>query len=460
MQTPEQTGAVARQLTYTGTLLMALAISMRLSLAQSTPLGLTTLYSFGGGADGEVPVAGLVADQNGTLYGTTSAGGNTNCTGPVAGCGTVFALAPPATSGGAWTKTTLYSFLGGTDGANPQAGLVIGNNGAALYGVTLNGGGCSYFGGNCGTVFELAPSAPGGPWIETVLHRFAGGADGLSPQGGLTLGQNGVLYGTTYYGGSSGQGLGSVYELIPPSAPGGTWTETVLYGFAEPGLGYYPVGTLALGSDHALYGVTLYGGSDTQGTVFRLEPPSVSGGTWTESVLHSFLSGADGSRPQAGVVFAPNGALYGTTLDGGSPSGHGTVFELAPPSGTPAGGAWSESILHVFTVFHDGVLPYGSVVSGPTGVLYGTTFEGGHTDSACPKGCGTVFSLEPPAASGGAWTATVLHRFTSQNGDGANPQSSLVFGANQVLYGTTDYGGVNPACSPSGSCGTVFQLMP
>lgn len=451
MQT-QPTGASLRLLAFAG-MLLALAIAMPTSFAQTASSGLTTLYSFAGGADGDAPVGSLAADHNGILYGTTSAGGSPNCTVPVSGCGTVFALKPPTAPGGVWTKTTIYSFQGGTDGANPQSGLVIGNNGFAFYGVTINGGGCSYFGGNCGTVFELARSGPGGLWTETVLHRFTGGADGLSPEGGLTLGANGVLYGTTYYGGSSGLGLGTVFELTPPSAPGGTWTESVIFSFTQPGRGYYPTGSLVLGGNHALYGVTQNGGTSSQGAVFRLEPPTAPGGPWTETTLHDFIGGSDGSTPLGGVVFGSNGALYGTTRYGGSPSGHGTVFELAPPSGTAAGGPWSETVLHTFTSFPGGHAPYSALVVGSTGVLYGTTFSGGRTDPGCQGGCGTVFSLTPPAVSGGVWTATVLHRFTNENGDGAGAQAALIFGANQLLYGVTDHGGSN-------NSGTVFQLKP
>ena len=126
------------------------------------------------------------------------------------------------------------------------------------------------------------------------------------------------------------------------------------------------------------------------------------------------------------------------------------MYELAPPR-TQAGGVWAEAILHVFTGFNDGRAPSGSLAIGATGALYGTAFWGGYGEPSCARGCGTLFALSP--ATGSKWTLSVLHRFTAQNGDGANPQSTLVPGAGQMLYGTTDYGG-------TAGFGTVFQLQP
>lgn len=176
-------------------------------------------------------------------------------------------------------------------------------------------------------------------------------------------------------------------------------------------------------------------------------------------VLHSFGGVGDGTKPQAGPVFGQNGALYGSTEYSLVPSGRGMVYELMPPASGSAAVPWAETILHVFPGYHSGGAPYGGVALGPNGAVYGTTFWGGNTEPepACRSGCGTIFSLSPPAAAGGAWTANVLHRFTSLNGDGANPQSSLIFGINHMLYGTTDYGGGSAACS---SCGTVFEMKP
>ncbi|HEV8016311.1 MAG TPA: choice-of-anchor tandem repeat GloVer-containing protein [Stellaceae bacterium] len=204
-----------------------------------TPRGVeTVLYSFTGGADGGYPVDGLIADKAGNLYGTTGAGGATapsGCGG--AGCGAVFELSPPASPGGAWTETVIYSFLGGTNGNDPAAGLLAKKaplTGAveALYGTTYEGGDLACNSGydaglGCGTVYELTPPAsPGGAWTETVLHAFAGSPDGAVPSAPLIFKGSAHLLGTTIFGGTGaapncGQfggisGCGTVFEVTTP----------------------------------------------------------------------------------------------------------------------------------------------------------------------------------------------------------------------------------------------------
>ena len=162
----------------------------------------TILYAFPGGSDAAYPVAGLIADQNGNLFGTTYGGGN-------AALGTVFKL---TTSG---EETVLYSFKGGSDGANPFARLAEDASGN-LYGTTWGGGGNGCNGGGCGTVFRVAPDG-----AEAVLHSFAGGSDGFGPYAGVTLDASGNLYGSTLYGGGSGcsgNGCGLVFRLAPGGA--------------------------------------------------------------------------------------------------------------------------------------------------------------------------------------------------------------------------------------------------
>lgn len=133
----------------------------------------SVVYSFAGGNDGAGPEAGLIVDQNGVFYGTTAAGGGTGCAPQSAGCGTAFSLTPPATPGGTWTETVLHSFVGEPDGAAPKAALLAGKGGV-LYGATSSGGAS-----NAGIVFELTPpSTPGGPWTESILYSFTGGVDG------------------------------------------------------------------------------------------------------------------------------------------------------------------------------------------------------------------------------------------------------------------------------------------
>jgi uncharacterized repeat protein (TIGR03803 family) len=159
----------------------------------------------------------------------------------------------------------LYGFgTHANDGSLPQAGLVIGPTGV-LYGTTEYAGGPP----TLGTVFSLSPPAlPDEPMVETVLHAFTG-PDGANPASTLVLAPNGARYGTTEYGGANG--LGVVFELAPPASPGGSWTETVLHSFAGLADGESPNG-LALGPDGTLYGTTNLGGASNYGTVFSLTP--------------------------------------------------------------------------------------------------------------------------------------------------------------------------------------------
>jgi uncharacterized repeat protein (TIGR03803 family) len=333
-----------------------------------------TLLQFGDGAN---PDAGVLIGRDGALYGTTYNGGvcSLSCEN-----GTVFALRPPASAGGAWTEKLLHTFAGyPTDGSNPTAGLAEGKDGV-LYGTTNNGGAA-----DAGTVFSLAPpDAPDGSWTETVLHNFAfatGGSDGSNPYAGVVIGKGGVLYGTCFNGGTSY--YGTVFSLTPPSSAGGAWTEDILYTFTG-GSSSGPHGGLAIGKDGVLYGTTF----GDNGTVFS------PGGPWTETVLYTFMGGTDGAAPAGGVVIGRGGVLYGTTQSGGrgacvSHQPCGTVFSLIPPASP--GGAWTEKVLHRFTGGADGGTPYdnGGIAIGAHGLLYGTTAVGGAFNF------GTVFSLDP-----------------------------------------------------------------
>lgn len=440
-------------LTKGGTLAAAPAIFIAFAAAQPEPPALTTLYTFSGGGDGRSPLANLLAGKGGALYGTTHFGGTGSCS---LGCGTVYSVTPPVAAGGAWTESAIHQFGNSPgDGNSPYAGVVAGGDGA-LYGTTYQGGAL-----NQGTVYSLTPpGSPGGTWTEAVLYRFAGAAagDGASPEGGVVVGAGGVLYGATFYGGTGGacsNGCGTVYALTPPASAGGAWVETVLYNFGgAPGDGANP-GGLAIGKGGVLYGNTSGGGASGSGTAFSLTPPVSPGGAWAEAVLYSFkgIGGGDGSDPQGGVTIGSGGVLYGTTFFGGAGScaadGCGAVFSLTPPVG--AGGAWSEAVLHAFAGGSDGIYPTAGVAIGSGGVLYGTTRAGG-TGDACNDGCGTVYSLTPPAAPGGAWSETVLHSFAAFR-QGTNPSAGVAFGAGGALYGTTGSGGKSNA-------GTVFRLKP
>jgi len=295
-----------------------------------------------------------VASPAGVLYGAASAGGA--CSQSAAGCGLVYELAPPAAAGEAWT----FAVLPGGDGEGPYGPLLQSSDGN-LYGTTEFGGQgvCSSDDGvvGCGTVFELSPPQPPAEnWMERVLYSFTGqNGDGANPTGSLAIDANGALYGTTYTAGGSpncqplwggeSPGCGTVFQLAPPSAPGGAWTETVLYAFAGVSKatgtadGALPLGGAAVDPNGTVYGTTLYGGNGGCakfadfppgcGTVFAIAPPLAPGGTWVESILHQF-SGFDGAYPYDPVAVGANGVLYGTTQGGRSKAGtqYGTAFQI------------------------------------------------------------------------------------------------------------------------------------
>ena len=281
----------------------------------------TILHSFTGGRDGAELYGGLVIDAAGNLYGTSAGEGIRG------NQGNVFKLAPPANkSKGKWVLTVLHTFKG-NDGWSPEAGLVADGAGN-LYGTTSLGG--KEGGGN---VFELSPN-PNGSWKEKVLHTFRyEHGDGNDPADSLILDSVGNLYGTTFAGGLNDCefGCGVVFELSPPAGDtDGQWSENILYKFTGGADGGDPVAGLIL-SGGDLYGTTEFGGVSGQfcgdgcGTVFKLVP-GVAGG-WDESVLLSFAN-PDGAFPTAAPIFDAAGNLYGTTLEGGNDRVDGVVFEL------------------------------------------------------------------------------------------------------------------------------------
>jgi hypothetical protein len=373
------------------------------------------------------------------------------------------------------TETVLHHFTGSPDGAQPNAPLLAGAFGV-LYGTTTSGGsGTSFrcFAGlsGCGVVFSLTPPAsPGHTWTETILHNFSGGRDGAAPSSGLIADAAGVLYGTTFAGGSLGRG--TAFKLAPPAKAGAAWTETVIHSFRAGSDGFSPGGNLIADASGALYGTTPLGGTGNNcnlgcGTVFKLTPPASVGDAWTESVLYSFHGGSDGDFPTGPLLIDAAGALYGTTVAGGgssnctNPVGCGIVFKLHPPATSGAG--WTERVLHRFQGGTDGAGPQGGLVA-KAGILYGTTGAGGSPDCTFfgnVAGCGTVFKLHPPSTSGGAWVESVIYRFKGQTvGDGAAPVTPLALRSG-AFYGTTaGGGGVSSQNCTGGGCGTVFKLSP
>lgn len=316
----------------------------------------SVLYRFKGGSDGAQPL-GELANVNGKLTGTTSAGGANACG---VGCGTIFTLSTDGNS-----ETILYRFAGGSDGATPAAGLIAA--GATLYGTTQHGGmktpRCPH---GCGTVFSASEDG-----TERVVYRFKGGKDGAYPLARLIV-DNAMLYGTTQYGGPQtpfcATGCGTLFQMSAGGA------KKILHGFSygpKSEDGAYPAAGVTE-FDGKLYGTTMGGGRDGEGAVF--EAGASSG---TERVLHSFSccgTSTDGSFPFARLVRIGN-LLFGTTRDGGT-SNAGTIFSIRP--------AGLEAVVHDFRGKPDGALPEaGLIVVGRA--LFGTTASGG------ARSQGTVF---------------------------------------------------------------------
>jgi uncharacterized repeat protein (TIGR03803 family) len=304
--------------------------------------------------EGAIPTAALIRDPAGNFYGTTSQGAGGSC---FNGCGSVFKLTH------AGQLTVLHVFTGGTDGANPTAGLVSDPAGN-LYGVTFAGGtaNCIVSPG-CGTIFKIDPAGN-----VSVLHTFTGGADGANPNAALVRDRAGNLYGTASNGGALLHG--NVFKLDSAGS------FTVLYNFAgaTAGDGAAPYGSVMIDRKGNLFGTTIAGGAFNNGAVYKLDTQG------KETVFYSFTGGSDGQFPWAALIMDEAGNLYSTTSFGGN-YGDGTVFELDPTG--------NEKVLHSFNQSFDGQAPISPVIMDAAGNLYGTCDEGGSF------GLGTAFKLTP-----------------------------------------------------------------
>ena len=384
--------------------LSAFATVLTISTAHAQTL--TVLHTF----INAQPHAGVTMDAAGNFYGTTLYGGN--------GSGLVYKLAH---RGSGWVLNPLYSFQGGSDGAEPMGGVTLGRDGN-LYGTTFVGGQH-----DAGAVYKLSPPPTVCktvlcPWTETVLYQFTGGADGGEPVAGVIFDSAGNLYGTTGVGGTNNYGV--VFKLTPS---GSGWTESVVYRFAGPPDGSDPNSALTFDDNGNLYGETdRGGGADCEcGTVYQLTP---SGSGWTEQPIYRFQGSTDGGAPSGGIVLDSEGNLYGGASFGGAGDG-GTIFELMPSNGN-----WTFSVLYSPTIQGgSGFQPVGRLARSSSGILYGTFFYGGIQFSCGGEGCGSVFQLAP---SLGGWVYTSLYEFTGGD-DGGEPTGGLILDSAGNLYGTT-----------------------
>jgi uncharacterized repeat protein (TIGR03803 family) len=391
------------------------------------------------GPEGTMPVAGLTLDRAGNLYGTTTLGGNSTRTCPLAGCGTVFKL---KNNGSGWLLSSLYKFSGG-DGEGPDAPVIFGPDGS-LYGTAANGGS-----GGGGTVFNLRPplsvcKSVSCSWqLSTVFaFGFGTGEDVTAP---VSFDAAGNIYGTTFIGGNThlcgGLGCGTVYQL---TKSGSTWTENILHEFTDASDGEYPNSGVIVDQAGNLYGTAPQSDiGESAGLVFALTPSS-SG--WNFNMVHQF-SRADnnGSYPWAGLFFDQAGNMYGAAKFGG-PSGGGTVFQLSP-----SGGNWTLDLIYGLPQGNTGTPagPVSTPIMDAAGNIYGTTVADGL------YGYGTVFKL---TSSSGGYSYTTLHDFTGAS-DGAYPQGGLVIDAGGNLYGTASSGAYHSSLCSSG-CGVVFEITP
>lgn len=298
---------------------------------------------------------------------------------------------------------------------------------------------------------------------DLAIYNFTGGSDGSAPAAGVVMDRAGNVYGTTYGGGDppcSG-GCGVVYKL---SKHGTSWTFSTLYRFRSGADGANPMARVIIGPDGALYGTTLNGGNG-HGTVFRLQPPAHFCGSiscpWTETVLYSFKGSSDGGAPlQGDLLFDSTGNIYGTTSEGGS-TGCGGFGCGTVYKLTPANGGWKESVVYSFQqpTNSDGAYPAGGLTFDQAGNLYGTTAFGGlyGTDN-----CSHVTYI---IGCGVVFELTPSNQGWTEtvlynftgSADGGEPECTLLFGRSGQLYGTTQVGGDGKYDAGSG---TVFQLAP
>ena len=357
----------------------------------------STVYNFAGGkTSGQFPwYVTLVQGTNGSLYGTTYAGG-TNL------AGTIFSV---TTSG---TQTLLYSFKGGTkDGANPTGGLTLGTDGN-FYGTTQQGGTATQ-----GILFKITPAG-----VLSILHNFNGSTDGAFPWGPPILASDGFFYGTTSGGGTKGNG--TVYKI---SSDGTTFT--VIYKF-DVTHGFAPIAPPVQGTDGFLYIPVSEGGDEYCGTIVQLSTAGVLNNSY------SFPCGSAGSFPIGPLVQASNGNFYSTTQNGGT-NGEGTIYQVTP--------SLAVTVLHSFgSLFGDCTYPGAGMLLATDGKYYSSASDGGGHGDGC------LFNV----TTSGTYTGLYSFNNTS-NGSQISPLAPPVQLTTGLFYGVTEFGGTS-------NDGTVYSL--
>ncbi|WP_207632522.1 choice-of-anchor tandem repeat GloVer-containing protein [Foetidibacter luteolus] len=338
----------------------------------------TVLRHLKAATDGGSSQSELIQATDGNFYGMTNSGGAN-------GNGTIFKL---TTSTGAYT---VIKALGATkDGGNPYGNLMQNTDGF-LYGMTRNGGS-----GGGGTIFKTSTAG-----TFTVIHNLIPATEGSTPNGGLTRGTDGQLYGCTSANGPLGGG--TAFKVTTAG------TLTVLASFNGAAMGNAPFESLTKGKDSAYYGTNSDGGANGNGSIFK-----VCGNT--VSTLFSFTRNTTGGIPKGSLIQATDGNFYGTTTDGGS-NGAGTIFRI-----TPAG---TFTVIRHLKATTDGGSPQGSLVQAADGFLYGMTNSGG------PAAGGTIFKIN---TSGSSFTILKSLAYATE---GSNPEGNLIIGADGALYGLT-----------------------
>ncbi len=315
-----------------------------------------------------------------------------------------------------------------------------------FFGVTMTGGPSSSICQNgCGTVFKLTPPmTEGGSWKQDTIYSFQANGDGKNPTNGLIEDTSGTLYGTTS---GDRQTPSVVYKLTPPAAEDAQWNEETLA--TIPVSGYGVSRTTSLMSDKAgnLYGASSQGGASSNGSVFRVSPPSTESGGWLLATLFTFSSLHDGALP-IGLTPDGSGGFYGSASGGGQ--GYGDVFHLTPK--VDGSLPWSfQTLAYAHGAY--GAYPSGPINFDSDGDIMVPTSGGG--GKGCSSGCGTVLEVSPSSSGGTPFIRTQLFRFDDHR-SGTKPLGALLADSTGALFGTASQGGTANCYN----CGTLFKLIP